>query len=183
MSMEKFCPLPLCTLIGSFRKDLYIVSLVVILRNWVCDNWLHQLPNVGMFVQTTGSKTAPLQVTLRFRLLSMYLGQQAGLTCCGAKVLTKRAHAFALDFRRQVVTNGVLLHGRARLESLQQTGHLLWKLMMTHRCCPERRTDRAQRLSCVRELRNVSRPHLRDHSACEMPTQLLPSSQKNDYDR
>ena len=71
--------------------------------------------------------------------------------------LVQRAHVFALDFRRQVVTNGVLLHGRARVESLQQIGHLLWKLMMSHRCCPERRTDRAQRLSCVRELRKIAR--------------------------
>ena len=26
---------------------LYIVSLVVILRNWVCDNWVYQFPKYG----------------------------------------------------------------------------------------------------------------------------------------
>ena len=47
MNIGKFCPLPLCTLIGSFRIYLYIVSLVVILSNWVCDNWVYRFPNLN----------------------------------------------------------------------------------------------------------------------------------------
>ena len=45
MNIGKFCPIPLCTLIGTFRTYLYIVSLVVILSNWVCDNWVYRFPN------------------------------------------------------------------------------------------------------------------------------------------
>ena len=44
MSIGKFCPLPLCTLIRNFRIYLYVVSLVVILSNWVCDNWVYRFP-------------------------------------------------------------------------------------------------------------------------------------------
>ena len=44
MNIGKFCPLPLCTLIGNFRIYLYIISLGVLLSNWVCDNWVYRLP-------------------------------------------------------------------------------------------------------------------------------------------
>ena len=44
MNTGKSCPLPLCNLIGNFRIYLHIVSLVVILSNWVCDNWVYRLP-------------------------------------------------------------------------------------------------------------------------------------------
>ena len=47
MNIGKFCPLPLCTLIGNFRVDFYIVSLVVTLSNWVCDNWVYRFPKMG----------------------------------------------------------------------------------------------------------------------------------------
>ena len=46
MNIGKFCPLPLCALTGNFRIYLYIVSLVVILSNWVCDNWVYQIPTM-----------------------------------------------------------------------------------------------------------------------------------------
>ena len=44
MNIGKFCPLPLCTLIGNSLIYLYIVSLVVILSNWVCDNLVYRFP-------------------------------------------------------------------------------------------------------------------------------------------
>ena len=44
MNIGMSCPLTLCTLIENFRIYLYIVSLVVILSNWVCDNWVYQFP-------------------------------------------------------------------------------------------------------------------------------------------
>ena len=47
MNIGKFCPIPLCTSIGNFRIYLYIVSLVVILSNWVCDNWVYRFPSTG----------------------------------------------------------------------------------------------------------------------------------------
>ena len=47
MNIGKFCPLPLCNLIGNFRIYLYIVFLVVILSNWVCDNWVYRFPIRG----------------------------------------------------------------------------------------------------------------------------------------
>ena len=46
MNIGKSCPLPLSTLIGNFRIYLYIVSLVVILSNWVCDNWVYRFPTI-----------------------------------------------------------------------------------------------------------------------------------------
>ena len=46
MTIGKFCPLPLCILVRNFRIYLYIVSLVVILRNWVCDNWVYRFPKL-----------------------------------------------------------------------------------------------------------------------------------------
>ena len=54
MNIGKFCPLPLCTLIGNFRIYLYIVSLVVILLNWVCDNWVYRFPIFGPLLKPTG---------------------------------------------------------------------------------------------------------------------------------
>ena len=45
MNIGKFCPFPLCNLIGNLRIYLYIVSLVVILSNWVCDNWVYRFPS------------------------------------------------------------------------------------------------------------------------------------------
>ena len=48
MNIGKFSPLPLCSLIGNVRVYILdIVSLVVILRNWVCDNWVYQFPKRG----------------------------------------------------------------------------------------------------------------------------------------
>ena len=44
MNIGKFCPLPLCNLIGNLRIYLHIVSLVVILSNCVCDNWVYRFP-------------------------------------------------------------------------------------------------------------------------------------------
>ena len=44
MNIGKFCPFPLCALIGNFRIYLYIASLVVILSNWVCDNCAYRFP-------------------------------------------------------------------------------------------------------------------------------------------
>ena len=44
INIGKFCPLHLCTLIGIFRMYLNIVSLVIILSNWVCDNWAYRFP-------------------------------------------------------------------------------------------------------------------------------------------
>ena len=48
MNIGKFCPLPLSNLIGNFRIYLYIVSLVVILSNWVCDNWVYRFPKFAL---------------------------------------------------------------------------------------------------------------------------------------
>ena len=44
MNIGNFRPLPLCTLIESFRTYLYIVSFVVSLSKWVCDNWVYRFP-------------------------------------------------------------------------------------------------------------------------------------------
>ena len=44
MNIGKFCPRPVCTLIRNFCMYLYIVSLVVILSNWVCHKWVYRPP-------------------------------------------------------------------------------------------------------------------------------------------
>ena len=71
MNIGKFCPLPLCTLIGNFRIYLYIVSLVVILSNWVCDNWIYRFPICGRL--DIASKQTFRRVTLqRQRITNSY---------------------------------------------------------------------------------------------------------------
>ena len=55
MNIGKSCRLPLCNLIGNFRTYLYIVSLVVILSNWVCDNWVYRFPMFMFVPERSGS--------------------------------------------------------------------------------------------------------------------------------
>ena len=45
MNIGKFCPLPLGTLLRTFRIYSHIVSLAVVLRNWVCENWVSRDSN------------------------------------------------------------------------------------------------------------------------------------------
>ena len=47
MNFGNLCPLPLCTSIRNFRIYLYNVSLVVILLNWVRDNWVYRFPTIA----------------------------------------------------------------------------------------------------------------------------------------
>ena len=66
MNIGKFCPLSLCNLIRNFCIYLYIVSLVVILSNWVCDNWVYRFPAkhvVVILVQDTLVAAAALVST------------------------------------------------------------------------------------------------------------------------
>ena len=49
--LGSFVPSPCVILIGNFRIYLCIVSLVVILSNWVCDNWLYRFPKIGTLVR------------------------------------------------------------------------------------------------------------------------------------
>ena len=56
MNIERFWSLPLCTLVGKLRTCLHIVSVVVILRNRVCDNRVYQSPQFGAVKITEGQE-------------------------------------------------------------------------------------------------------------------------------
>ena len=82
MNIGKFCPLPLFTLIGNFRIHLYIVSLVVILSNGVCDVWVYRFPSNGK-----GG----------IRIACQYIVSPRGRT--GNRTVTQMRHPFLFEGR------------------------------------------------------------------------------------
>ena len=83
-----------CTVIGNFRTDLYIVSLVIILCNWVCDNWVYQPPPKkhirGGVAVATGARNRHVEWQRGNKENKEERSENARQTC------TKRLHPFSV---------------------------------------------------------------------------------------